>query len=288
MKSSLRIHHETGQAVSVFAGKQLLCRYVYASAVALKESPKPYFHPDNSLAGDTLTNFRPNDHPWHHGLCFTLNNVSGANFWGGPTCLKPDGYKWRDDHGVQQHIEWHKLKTIGTKTTLEHELEWRRLGEVLFREVRTLVISLDAAGHAWSLHWRAKLTNVSGRTLSLGNPASNGGLAGSHYTGLEFRGARELLDDHLDPTIKIVAEGGLEGIPAVHGAAARWMEWHGQLDTTLNRVIIRFENNAGPLHWFVRRNYPLAALPVQFDRNLEIAAGADLAIDHTLTFTAQS
>jgi len=159
---------------------------------------------------------------------------------------------------------------------------------VLFREVRTLVITLDAAARTWSLHWRAKLTNVSGRTLTLGNPASNGGLAGSHYTGLEFRGARELLDDHLDPTIKVVAEGGLEGIPAVHGAAARWMEWHGQLDTTLNRVIIRFENNTGPLHWFVRRNYPLAALPVQFDRNLEIAAGSDLAIDHTLTFTAQS
>ena len=97
-----------------------------------------------------------------------------------------------------------------------------------------------------------------------------------------------LLDDHLDPTIKIVADGGLEGVNGVHGAAARWMEWHGQLDTTLNRVIIRFENNAGPLNWFVRRNYPLAALPVQFDRNREIAAGADLLIDHTLTFTAQS
>jgi hypothetical protein len=286
MKKSLRLHHENGRAVSLFAGKSLLCRYVYAPVIDLKESPKPYFHPVNSLAGDTLTNFRPNDHPWHHGLCFTLNNVSGANFWGGPTCQQPDGYKWRDDHGVQQHTAWSKLKTVGNIATLEHTLEWRRLAEVLFRETRTLVITVNAAANSWSLHWRARLTNTSGRTLSLGNPHSHGGLAGSHYTGLEFRGARELLDDHLDPTIKISAEGGLEGATAVHGAAARWMEWHGQLDESLHRVIIRFENNPGPLHWFVRRNYPLAALPVQFDRNLEIAPGTDLNIDHTLTFTS--
>ena len=84
--STLRLQHEAGKAVTLFAGEQLLCRYVYVSGEAHKESPKPYFHPLNSLAGDTLTNFRPNDHPWHHGLSFTLTNVSGWNFWGGPTC----------------------------------------------------------------------------------------------------------------------------------------------------------------------------------------------------------
>lgn len=282
--STLRLQHDIGRAVTLFAGDRLLSRYVYAPETEAKESPKPYFHPVNSLAGDTLTNFRPNDHPWHHALSFTLNNVSGANFWGGPTCLKPDGYKWRDDHGVQQHIAWTKLEAHGNTATLAHTLEWRRLGEVIFREERTITLNVTAS--AWALHWRSRLVNATGRVLSLGNPASNGGLAGSHYTGLQFRGARELLDDHLDPTIKIVAEGGLEGIPAVHGASARWMEWHGQLDETLRRVIIRFENNTGPLHWFVRRNYPLAAFPVQFDQNLEVAAGADLNFDHTITFTS--
>lgn len=286
--STLRLQHETGRAVSVFHPDGLLCRYVYAPETEAKESPKPYFHPVNSLAGDTLTNFRPNDHPWHHALSLTLNNVSGANFWGGPTCLKPDGYKWRDDHGVQRHVTWTTLEAAGAAATLAHALEWRRLDEILFREERSLAIAVNFAARSWSLHWRSRLTNVSGRELSLGNPHSNGGLAGSHYTGLQFRGARELLDDHLDPTIKITAEGGLEGIPAVHGAAARWMEWHGQLDETLHRVIIRFENNTGPLHWFVRRNYPLAALPVQFDQNLPLAAGADLNLDHTLTFTSLS
>ncbi len=284
--STLRLQHEKGNAVSLFAGDGLLCRYVYAPTTAAKESPKPYFHPLNSLAGDTLTNFRPNDHPWHHALTFTLTDVSGMNFWGGPTCRPEDGYKWRDDHGEQRHIAWTKLEAAGGTATLAHTLEWRRLQEVIFREERTMAIAADFAKQSWSLRWRAKLVNVSGRALALGNPHSAGGKPGSHYTGLQFRGARELLDDHMDPTIKIVAEGGREGVDAVHGAAARWMEWHGQLDESLRRVIVRFENNSGPLHWFVRRNYPLAALPMQFDQNLTVMPQAALDVDHTLTFTA--
>jgi hypothetical protein len=284
--NALRLQHDTGRAVTLFAGDGLLCRYVYAPETAANESPKPYFHPLNSLAGDTLTNFRPNDHPWHHGLALTIDHASGANFWGGPTCERADGYKWRDDHGSQNHVAWTRLEATGATATLAHTLEWRRLSEVFFLEERTLAIAVDFAAHSWSLHWQSKLTNATGRALSLGNPHSHGGMAGSHYTGLQFRGARELLDDHLDPTIKVIAEGGLEGIPAVHGAPARWMEWHGQFDETLNRVVIRFANNSGPLHWFVRRNYPLAAFPFQFDRNLELAAGDALELDHTLTFTS--
>jgi hypothetical protein len=145
-------------------------------------------------------------------------------------------------------------------------------------------VAADPAAATWSLRWRSHLFNVSGRALTLGNPHSHGGMVGSHYNGLQFRGARELLDDHLDPTIKLVAEGGLEGVTAVHGASARWMAWHGQLDGSLRRVRLRFENNTGPLTWFVRRNYPLAAFPLQAESDLVLAPGAELLADHTLTF----
>ncbi|QYM79259.1 PmoA family protein [Horticoccus luteus] len=288
---SLRLHHEAGRAVAVAlageagAPEALLCRYVYASAEAANESPRPYFHPLNSLAGDTLTNFRPNDHPWHHGLSLTVNHAGTANFWGGPTCLRPDGYQWRDDHGAQHHLEWSTLAAEGATATLAHTLAWRRSGETIFTERREIVLALDAAGHAWSLHWRSALRNATTRDLALGNPSSAGGLAGSHYTGLQFRGARALLDDHLDKTIEIIAEGGLTGEKAVHGAKAGWMEWHAQSDTTLHRVKIRFTNNSGPLQWFVRRGYPLAAFPFQADQDYVLAPGATLSLDHTLTFT---
>ena len=283
---TLRLEHAAGSAVTVFAGEAVLLRYVYAPATPANESPRPYAHPVNTLAGDTLTNFRPNDHPWHHALSFTLNQVSGANFWGGPTCRRDEGYKWRDDHGSQHHVAWTALEAAGENAALRHSLEWKRLGETLFREERALQIAVaaDPAAATWSLRWRSHLFNVSGRALTLGNPHSHGGMVGSHYNGLQFRGARELLDDHLDPTIKLVAEGGLEGVTAVHGASARWMEWHGQLDGSLRRVRLRFENNSGPLTWFVRRNYPLAAFPLQAESDLVLAPGAELLADHTLTF----
>ena len=281
----IQLQHETDLAVSLHYLGRLLCRYVYAPNTPATESPKPYFHPLNTIEGDTLTNFRPNDHAWHHALSLTLNTVSGVNFWGGPTYVRDKGYEWISNHGSQHHLSWEKLEVKPTTAALAEILEWRRNLEVFFREERQLDIGIGESGKSWSLRWRSRLSNVSGRVLSLGNPRSNGGLAGSHYTGLQFRGARELLDDHLDPTIKVIAEGGLEGIDAVHGAQTRWMEWHGQMDTSLSRVVIRFENNAGPLHWFVRRNAPLMAFPVQFDRNLDVEPGHELSIDHTLTFT---
>jgi hypothetical protein len=280
----IEIEHDIGRSISLLVEGRLLFQYVYVPEVPETEAPRPYFHPLNSLAGDTLTNFRPNDHPWHHALSLTLNTVSGVNFWGGPTFVRGQGYQWLSNHGAQHHVSWQRIEAGETRATLVHTLEWRSATERLFHEVRSLGITVDAGARTWSMHWASQLTNVSGRALSLANPHTNGAI-GSHYNGLQFRGARELLDDHLDPTIRVVAEGGRENVEAVHGAAARWMEWHGQMDTSLRRVTIRFENHAGPVHWFVRRAAPLAAIPVHFDQELTLEPEAGLELDHTLTFT---
>lgn len=283
MNPALILVEDGDRAVEIHrAGGGLLLRYVYRPDTAPDESPRPYAHPVNTLAGELLTNFRPNDHRWHHGLSFTINCLSGHNFWGGGTYWKADGYQMRGDHGGQQHTAWREKNA----SRLAHALDWRvgATGELLLQEERALAFAV-VSPQVWTLRWTATLKNVTGRTLQLGQYHSHAGLAGSHYTGLQFRGARELLDDHLDDTIGIFAEGGLSGEKAVHGAAAAWMEWRGQKDTSLRRVTIRFTNNSGPLHWFVRRNNPLAALPFQYEHDLPLAPGATLAVDHTLTFT---
>ena len=263
-------------------GGGLLLRYVFRPDTAPDESTRPYAHPVCTLAGEVLTNFRPNDHRWHHGLSFTITCVSGHNFWGGGTYRKADGYQMRADHGTQQHTGWVEQGA----NCLAHTLDWRAgpKGELLLQEKRTLACRV-LSPTAWSLRWTAALKNVSGRTLELGHYHSNQGLAGSHYSGLQFRGARELLDDHLDPVIGVFAEGGLSGEAAVHGAAAHWMEWRGQKDTSLRRVTVHFASHTGPFHCFVRRQYPLAALPFHYERDLALADGAVHDIDHTLTFT---
>jgi hypothetical protein len=283
MNPALMLQADGDHAVEIHrADGGLLLRYVFRPDTAPDEAPRPYAHPVNTLAGELLTNFRPNDHRWHHGLNFTINCLSGHNFWGGGTYQKADGYQMRGDHGSQQHTRWIERSA----SRLAHTLDWRvnATGELLLQEERALAFAV-VTPQAWTLRWTATLRNVSGRTLALGQYHSHAGLTGSHYSGLQFRGARDLLDDHLDDTIGLFAEGGLRGEQAVHGAAARWMEWRGQKDTSLRRVVIRFENHPGPLHWFVRRNNPLAALPFQYAEDLPLEAGAALAIDHTLTFS---
>lgn len=281
MKPPLQLRHEPHQHVEIVTARGgLLWRYVYNPRTPANEAPRPYAHPVCSLAGDVLTNFRPNDHPWHHGLSLTLTSVDGGNFWGGPTHRAADGYRWRDDHGTQVHRTWQSL----APERLEETLDWcePKSGRVLLHERRLLHTSI--AEDAWTLRWTSELLNVAGHDITLGNYHALGGLAGSHYTGLQFRGARELLDEHGDATIGLSAEGGLAGESAVHGTASRWMEWACQHDGSLRRTRIRFENPGGPLPWFVRAKNPMAAFAFHRERTQPLSAGGILRLDHLLTF----
>lgn len=42
---------------------------------------RPFVHPLRTPAGHLLTCNAPDDHPWHHGLWFTIKFVDGDNFW---------------------------------------------------------------------------------------------------------------------------------------------------------------------------------------------------------------
>ncbi|MBI5692179.1 MAG: PmoA family protein [Verrucomicrobia bacterium] len=282
MNERLRLRHETGRQFEILTSDdRLLWRYVYTPDTPAGESPRPYVHPLYSLAGDLLTNFRPNDHPWHHGLSLTLTRVDGTNFWGGPSFRAGEGYRWREDQGTQRHREWGSL----APGRVEETLEWceAATGRVLLRERRVLLTTLTPGG--WSLQWTSELANATDRPLVLDNYHAGGGLAGSHYTGLQFRGARDLLDDHGDGAIGLTAEGGLAGEAAVHGTPARWMEWSCQHDGSLRRTRLRFECPAGPIPWFVRAKNPLAAFAFHREQPQPLAAGAVLRLDHLLTFT---
>jgi hypothetical protein len=282
---SVALRLATGSAeqgyVEVCAGDRLLWRYVFRPNTPANESPRPYAHPVRTLAGDVVTNFRPNDHPWHHALSMTLTSVDGVNFWGGPSYRAADGYVWRDDQGVQVHRAWGEL----TGERMEEDVAWMdRGGNVLLSERRRLETRL-LPGDAWSLRWTSELRNATARELMLGNYHASGGLEGSHYTGLQFRGARELLDEHGDATLGVTAEDGRVGEAAVHSVMARWIEWSCQHDGSLRRTRIRFETIGEPLPWFVRAKNPLVAFAFHRERPQPLAVGATLRLGHVLTFT---
>ncbi len=281
MSDDLQLRHESDRHVDVVTGDgALLWRYVYRPDTPANEAPRPFAHPVRSRAGDVLTNFRPNDHPWHHALSLTLTSVNGVNFWGGPSHRAADGYKWRDDQGEQRHRAWSSL----TPARLEETLDWidPRGDRVLLQERRELRTALE--GDRWTLRWTSELKNISGGELTLGNYHALGGLEGSHYTGLQFRGARELLDEHGDATIGIRAAEGLTSESAVHGASVPWMEWSCQHDGSLRRTRIRFENLGEPLWWFVRAKNPVAAFAFHREHVRVLTAGETLRLDHRLTF----
>lgn len=278
----LQIQTGDGDLTVLTAEGRVLWRYCYQPDVPAGEAPRPFAHPIRSLAGDMLTNFRPNDHAWHHGLSLTLGSVGGVNFWGGPSYRSGEGYRWRDDHGAQVHRGWRRREAA----QLEEDVDWiiPASERVLLRERRTLETALVSGG--WSLRWRSELNNASGGPLVLGNFHSAQGLAGSHYTGLQFRGARDLLDQHGDPAIGIRAEGDLAGEAAVHGNHASWLEWSCQHDGSLRRTRIRFESVNGPIPWFVRAGNPLVAFAFHREEPRTLAAGETLLLDHRLSFLA--
>src|SRR6478736_747657 len=41
---------------------------------------KTYFDPV-AVGGTALTNFKPEDHPWHYGLWFSWKYINQANYW---------------------------------------------------------------------------------------------------------------------------------------------------------------------------------------------------------------
>lgn len=282
MPPALELRHAAGRHVEIATSAgALLWRYVYAPETPEGEAPRPYAHPVCSLAGDVLTNFRPHDHPWHHALSLTLAVVDGVNFWGGPSHRAADGYRWRADHGRQRHRRWRRLDA----DRLEADVDWETgAGAVLLRERRELATALVPGG--WTLRWTSELDNVAGRALALDNYHSLGGLAGSHYTGLQFRGARDLLDEHGDPAIGAFGEDGRSGEAALHGEPARWLEWRCRHDGSLHRTVIRFENLAGPLPWFFRAKNPVVAFAFHREATHALPAGGRLRLDHRLTFTS--
>ncbi|MBC2600255.1 DUF6807 family protein [Puniceicoccus vermicola] len=80
-RASLKFHPD--DSVEFLWGDLPLFHYVARSEAPNEESPKPYFHPIRNLRGNVITNYRPNDHPWHHALSMTMTLVNGTNFWGG-------------------------------------------------------------------------------------------------------------------------------------------------------------------------------------------------------------
>ncbi|MFD0436604.1 DUF6807 domain-containing protein [Streptomyces chartreusis] len=285
---SIRVTHAHGDHVAVTAanGTEIL-RYVYRPDQDAFESRKPYAHPVRTLAGHTVTGYRPSDHRWHKGLQMTASHLSGQNFWGGNCYVHGQGYLPLPERvGSMRHDGFPELTVEDDRLAVTEELTWIENGGAEWaREVRGLTVhSVDEAAGAWTLDWSIRLTNTHDRPLRFGSPTTEGReMAG--YTGLQWRGPRDFTGGTVfAPDSDVDAE-------KLMGSQGPWIAFtteHDDLDGHSTLVFAHAPENLEALHeshWFVRAEpIPTVAFSWAFFEEFELPPGECFAYRYRVVF----
>jgi hypothetical protein len=220
---------------------------------------------------------RPHDHPWHTGLAMTSANLSGENFWGGPTFVRDRGYAWLENQGRIKHQAWKEIQS--GDSSIKELLTWiSHEEETWIEEEREISVGeMDPAGESWSLDLSFRLKNVRDRPLIFGSPTTEGRPAAG-YGGLFWRGPRSFGGG------EIMAAGGLEG-PEVMGQESPWLAYVGLHDGTGRGSTVLFldspTNVRFPCKWFVRNDpYACASCSFMFDEEYLLEPGEVLDLDY--------
>ncbi|MEV4342783.1 PmoA family protein [Streptomyces sp. NPDC049590] len=287
---SIRVSHVHGEHLAVQApnGTEIL-RYVYRPDPDPFESPKPYAHPVRTLAGRTVTGYRPSDHRWHKGVQMTASHLSGQNFWGGNSYVPGRGYLALPDRvGSMRHDGFTALDVEDERLTVTEELTWvAHGGQEWAREERGIgVHSVDEEAGAWALDWSIRLTNIRAEPLVFGSPTTAGReLAG--YTGLQWRGPRDFTGG------RVLAPGtGDADAGDLMGGQGPWLAFTAERDETDGHSTLVFAHAPENLdeatavhasHWFVRAEpIPSVAFSWAFFEEFALAPGESFGYRYRL------
>ena len=154
-----------------------------------------------------LTRNAPEDHPWHHGLWFTIKFVNGENFW--------EEY---DSYGVLRHTAAPKVEHDGGRARLFGDLEWIRPDRetVVVREQRSLT-HVPIADDAYAIDIDTTIVPQVDVALDRTPFTTWGG-----YSGLAFRGRGDFHDTRL-----LLADGSTND--RVLGAPGAWIDLSGHV-----------------------------------------------------------
>jgi hypothetical protein len=265
---------DEGASVRVRWDGAELFRYVYRPDDPPLESPRPYLHPVRTLAGELVTGSRPEDHPWHKGISWSLPNVGPENFWGGPTYRRGDGYIQLGNNGVMRHDGFDVLAASGATAALAERLTWvTAAGETLFTERRRITAGVRPEGSAWALGFATTMRNVSGRPVGIGSPTTEG-RENAGYGGLFWRGPAGFA-------------GGRALTPAGAGGD-EVMGWRGpRLAFATPAATLTFcdgpANPGFPCQWFVRSTPYACLCPAPFFSSVvPVAAAAELTLSYEI------
>ncbi|MTE17903.1 oxidoreductase [Streptomyces sp. TRM43335] len=285
MSAPITVTHAHGERISVACGGTELMSYVYRPDPDPFESRKPYAHPLRTLAGHTVTGYRPSDHRWHKGLQMTASHLSGQNFWGGNSYVHGRGYlPLHDRVGRMRHDAFDTVEAFGDRASFTERLTWiENGGREWARETRTVEAhSAEPEEGAWALDWSIRLLNTHTETLRFGSPTTAGReMAG--YTGLHWRGPRDLTGgDVFGPDGR--GGRGEAGAAEMMGTRAPWLAFTAPRDGVDAHSTLVFahapENDDAihPSHWFVRSEpTPVVAVSWAFFEEFELPPGEEFS-----------
>lgn len=246
--------HELGRELRILRGGSELLRYVYEPDDHQLESPRPYFAPLRTVTGHDVSLYRPHDHVWHKGLAWSLPQVGGENFWGGPTYARGRGYVQRENNGSMRHGAFPVLDATAQRVSVEEDLTWvTASGRDWIAERRAFSVAPIATDdRAWLLTFSTRLRNVSGTRLVFGSPATEG-RDDVGYGGLFWRGPRSFTGGD-------VHAPGRTGGDDLNGIRSPWVAFCGLHDIDDGASTLVFvDAPSGPersadehTEWFVR------------------------------------
>ena len=183
-------------------------RWTYTAA----HRKRPHLHPVASPSGAVLTRDAPADHPWHHGLWFTIKFVNGENFW-----------EEHDAYGVLRHVD-------------DTTVHWIRPDRetVVIVDHRTFT-HVDIADDAYAIDIDIRLTPQVDAVLDRTPFTTWGG-----YGGLSLRGRADWTDTRL-----LLADGSVHD--RVLGVPSPWCDLSGRVDGGEAGILLA---PADPTPWY--------------------------------------
>jgi Methane oxygenase PmoA len=272
----MTITRDRDSSVSASWRGRRLFRYVYRPGEPPYESPRPYFHPVRTLRGDLVSLYRPHDHVWHKGIAWSLCEVGGMNFWGGPTYRRDRGYLQLDNNGQMRHDGFEAVTVRGEALTIDERLTWiTPQDEAWISEQRLITASVRPDQAAWRLSFATRMRNVSGTDIPIGSPTTEG-RPDAGYSGLFWRGPRSFSGGTvLTPD----GPGGEE----LMGSRGPWLGFVGRHDGSGRSSTLVFADNPAnfcfPTEWFVRTSMYGCVCPAPFFSSVyHLADGESLTL----------
>jgi hypothetical protein len=238
-----------------------LFRYVHQPSEPELESPRPYLHPVRTLGGEVVSLYRPHDHMWHKGIAWSLCEVGGMNFWGGPSFRRGQGYVQLDNNGRMRHDRFTDVSVRDDVLAIDERLSWiTPQGETWITETRQITAAVMPGEWAWRLGFATTMRNVSGRVILLGS-ATTQGRENAGYSGLFWRGPRSF---SAGAAITEKGPGGDE----LMGIRGPWLAYTGRHDGSGQHSTLLFADNPRnfcyPTEWFVRTSVYACVCPAPF------------------------